>query len=102
MLRDPKTEYFNLLDNFNVGLALIAFYVLSFFACLALFLLLNELSHRVRFADGREVEISKRMAMAFGKFRNKTLSAVALFVLFVCQFLWFTQLLLTNNIKVEV
>lgn len=96
---DKKTVYYNLLNNFDVGLTLSATFLCSLFIILALSFLLNELAHRIRFSSQKRIEITKRIALALGRFKSRRLSALGLFVIFVQQFLWQTQLFLTNNIK---
>ena len=88
-------SYFDLLDNFNVGLTLLSTYIFSFFAILSLAFLINKLTHRIR----GTANSPKRIALALNSFELKRLSAMGLFVLFVHRFLWLTQLFLTNNIK---
>ena len=99
-IRDQTSlAYFNLLNNFNVGFTLSAIYLFFFFIILSLLILVNELAYRIRSGGRETLGISKRVALALGKFRIKRLSAIAIFVLFVQLFLWMTQLFLTNNIK---
>lgn len=102
MIRTKKdVSYFNLLNNFKLGINLSFAYLLSFIGILAFIFLLNELAYRVRFERGRTAKFSKRFALALSKFQTKNLSAVGIFILLVYQFLWITQLFLTNNIKVS-
>ena len=96
-IRDQKTSFFNLLDNFNIGITLSAVYLLSFFGILLFSFLIKELALRTR--QRRPVELSKRITLAMSSFKMKQLSAIGLFVLFVHLFLWQTELFLTNNIK---
>ena len=100
-IRDENSvSFFNLLDNLNLGVTLSALYLLSFFGLLAFSFLINELTRRIRIERGRRtIQISKRIALALSKFRNKTLTAIGIFVLCAQLFLWLTQLFLTNNIK---
>lgn len=100
LIRDrDDSAYFDLLENFNVGLALIAIYLLSFCGILAFALLINELNHRVQFGTKSRMNILKQITSAMDKFQNKRLTAISLFLLFVHLFLWLTQLFLTNSIK---
>ena len=96
-IQDQKTSFFNLLDNFNIGITLSAVYLLSFFGILVFSFLIKELGLRIR--QRRPVELSKRITLAMSSFKMKQLSAIGLFVLFVHLFLWQTELFLTNNIK---
>lgn len=99
---NQKTVYYNLLNNFDVGLTLSATFLCSFFTIVALSFLLNEVAHRIRFSRKRRIKIIKRIALALGRFQSKRMSmAIAIFVLFAHIFLWQTQLFLTNNIKVS-
>lgn len=98
-IKPQGTVYYNLLNNFNVGFSLTITFLSSILIILALSFLLNDLTHRIRFRDQRRIEISKRIALALGRFQSKRLSAIAVFVLFVHIFIWQTQLFLANNIK---
>ena len=97
-------DFFNLMENFNVGIALTATYLLSFLAILALAYLLNELAYRIRFGERRIAKFSKKVSLASTKFRIKIskqrVSAIGWFILFIHWFMWITELFLTNNIKV--
>ena len=102
-IRDQKqTVYYNLLESFKVGLSLSVTYFFSFFVILAFSFLLNELVHRIRFSGQRRIEAIKRIALSVRRFQCKRLSVIGLFVLSTHVFIWMTQLILTNNIKVEV
>ena len=97
-----QKEFFNLLDNFKVGFTLAAIFLLSFLGILALSFLINELTHRIRFEETvvrRRPKLFKRIVSALKSFGVNRLSAIGIFVLFVHQFIWVTQLFLTNNIK---
>ena len=94
-----SVSFFNLLENLNVGFTLSAVYLLSFVGILGLSLLINELSHRVRYGAGRTAKVFDQLSSAVSSFRVKRLSAIGIFVLFVHLFLWITELFLTNNIK---
>ena len=103
------TIFFNLLDNFKLGIRLTAVYLFSFVAILAISFLINELSRRIRFertavrrALRRIPKFWERIVSTVKSFGTTRLSAVGLFFLFVNLFIWVTQLFLTNNIKVEV
>ena len=99
-LQDQKrVSYFDLLSNFNVGLALLLTYLASFLAILNLFFLINELTNRIRFEGKGRVRFFKRALLFLNGLRNKRVSAIAVFFLSVRLFLWLTQLFLTNNIK---
>ena len=102
-LKEQKeVSFFNLLGNFKVGFTLAATYFLSFLGILALSFLINELTHRIRFEETvvrRRPKLFKRIVSALKSFGVNRLSAIGIFVLFVHQFIWVTQLFLTNNIK---
>ena len=94
--------FFNLLNNFNIGITLSSLYLLSFIGILVCSFLLNRLAYRVQFGRRRRkraFEISKRIALLLGKFRKERFTAVGLFVAAIHLFLWWTILFLTNNIK---
>ena len=100
-------SFFNLLNNFTVKVTLAATFFFLFLVILAISVLINEISHRIRFeesvvkkASRRASKLSNRIASAVSSFRSTRLSAIAVFALSVNLFIWITQLLLTNNIKV--
>ena len=99
-------SFFNLLDNFNVGLTFASTFLLSFLGILAISFLLNELTRRIHCEDTAErrgSKLSMRIASALSSFGHETrLSAIGLFLLSTQLFLWFSELFLTNNIQVEV
>ena len=104
-LPDPKDRnlaFFNLLENFKIGLALTVVYLCSLLVILVLSFFLHELAYKIQNGAGREKEIFKRLTSAVSSFNENRLSAIGLFFVFVHLFIWFTQLFLTNNIKVEV
>ena len=97
-----KMAFFNLLNNFNVGLSLLFGFLLSCFFVLFAAVLIKELNHRIRFGEGRRfAKISQRVTWAVCSFGRKRLSSLAVFAAFVHLFFWFTQVLFTNNIKVS-
>ena len=97
-----RISYFNLLENFKIGIGLTSLYLCSFLGILAFSFLFNALTRRIRTERGATIEIHKRIALALNKLRIPTLTAIGLFALFAGQFIWFSELFLTNNIKVEV
>lgn len=97
--RSGLAGFFNLLNNFNIGLTLTLVYMLSTFGMIVFAFLFNEFVLRVRSERRRKIRISKRIALAVRSFAVKRLSAIGLFVLFVHLFFWFTQLFLSSNIK---
>ena len=100
-IRDKNNAYFNLLDNFNVGLALSAIFLLSFLGILSLDFLINKLTERIRFGSSERspTKISEAIASTVASLGVNQLSAIGIFVLFVNQYLWLAELFLTNNIK---
>ena len=103
-----EISIFNLLDNFKIDLTLTATFF-SFLGTLAIAVLINELSRRIRFdetvvrrASRRAPKLLQRIASAVSSFEAKRPSAITVFAIFVHLFIWVTQLFLTNNIKVEV
>ena len=103
-IREGTLKYFNLLNNFNIGFTLITAYMLSFLSILAVSFLLGDLSQRIRFTGRRKrLEIYKRIALTLYNLLFQRISVgIFIFGLFVGEFIWFTQLFLSNNIKVEV
>ena len=103
-IRGRRDAFFNLLDNFNIELTLWIAYLLAFLTVMSLFILLNEITDRIRFGGKRTAKFSKRITLALTKFRIKISKqrAIGIFVMFVYIFIWLTQLFLTNNIKVNV
>lgn len=109
-MKERRTVLFlNVLENFYVGLPLTLTYLASILVILALSFLINELSRRVRFGATPirgASKLRKRIAFAVRSFGVKRLSgiaskfpAVALFMLFVHLFVWFTQHFLINNLQ---
>ena len=99
-IRDQNSvSFFNLLDNFKIGTDLAAFYLLSFFGILVVIILINGLSHRMKFGATQNINIGKRVASVVSSLEVKRLSAISVFVLFVHLFIWIHELFLTNNIK---
>ena len=106
-LQDQKESYFNLLNNFDVGIGLALVYLVSICGILLVAFLINEITQRIRLGErriemGGRIEIRKRIASAVSSFGATRLSPIGLFLLFVGLFFWFSELFLTNNIKVEV
>lgn len=104
VLRDEnKKSYFNLLENFNLGLTLSAIFLLAFLGILSTSFLINKLAQRIRFGSSslerRPTKISEKITSAVSSLGVKQLSAIGIFVLFVNQYLWLSELFLTNNIK---
>lgn len=98
--QNEKVKFFNLLSNFKFGPNLLLSYLASFLAILVLVVLIDELTYRVQCADSRTIPIRKRIALSVKSFGDsKKLSAIAIFALFVNQFIWITQVFLTNNVK---
>ena len=105
-IRDQKTfAFFNLLNNFDIGLTLSATFLLSIVGILSLAILINELTHRIRFErsfrseNRRTANARKGIALAVSIFNVKRCSAIGIFFLFVQLFFWMTELFLGNNIK---
>ena len=96
-----RLRFFDLLDNFDVGLTLLLVYLLAFIGVLTLSVILGGLSERIRSGRRKRLEFSKRIALAVRNFHVTELSAIAIFILFVNLFLWISELFLTNNIKVS-
>ena len=107
-IRDVSEKYFNLLENFNIGITLAFVYLFSFLGILAVSFLINEATHRIRLGGRRmempygiPIERPKKIFSALNSFSVTRLSAIGLFVLSTQLFLWFSELFLTNNIKVD-
>ena len=102
--QDQKTTYFNLLDNFKIGIDLVTIYLLTFLVILTIAFFINGITSRIRLGwrrtEMRRVRMRKGIASALSSFGESRLSAMGLFALFVQMFLWFSELFLTNNIKV--
>lgn len=97
-------KVFDLMDNFKLGFVLFASYLTVFLAALLACFCLIELKRKIEFGVSRvrrrRVTLRKRIALALSKFGMNRLSTVGILVLFVNLFIWFTTLILTNNIKV--
>ena len=68
LIHDKRGDvsYFNLLQNFNIGLSLSAMFLVSFWGILAFAFLINKLTERVWFAKSKPVRISKRIRQQSG------------------------------------
>ena len=101
LIRDQNGDivYFNLLNNFKIGITLFAAFMLSLFGILLVSFLIKQLTHRIRFGERRTRELRKQIVSAVSSFGVRRLSAIGVFVLFVHLFFWIIQLFLTNNIK---
>lgn len=100
-----RSNYFDLMNNFKLGFALVGCYLgVCLFAVVVSFCL-NELKHKIEFDVSRvrrRIRIRKWVALALGRFgiMNRS-STVGILVLFFNLFTWFTTLILINNIKVS-
>ena len=91
--------YFDLMNNFKLGVSLIFTFLTTMFIALLIGVCIRRLAYLVRFGASRTPKLFR------GYFTDQTsgfFPALLIFTLFVSQFLWFTTLFLTNNIKVEV
>ena len=103
--KQKAVSFFNLLNNFNLSLTLWTTFFFSFLGVLVVSFLLNKLAHRIHFETTtarRAPKLSKQFASTVRSFGLKKVSAISIFVLFVYEFIWVTQIFLINNIKVEV
>ena len=96
--------YYNLLNNFNVGLSLFLIFSLSILGVLLLTFLINEITRLLKAKPlrRRAPKLAQRIASAVSSLTVRRRSAIGLFIVSVHLFLWITELFLTNNIKVEV
>ena len=101
-------SFFNLLDNFKLGVDLISVYFCSFVGILAFSILLNVLTRLIRSEGVRDfrfsrskirVEIWEKVDRGLSNFGVSRLSAIGIFALFFSLFIWLTTLFITNNIK---
>ena len=86
------------MDNFKVALSLLSIYLAALLAILLIGVCIRRLAYWVRFGAPIKPKLFR------GYFKDQKLGfmkfpALAIFVLFVGQFLWLTELFLTNNIK---
>lgn len=97
VIQRKEISFFNLLDNFKIGLPLAAILFFSFLGVLTISFFINEVANRIR--SGRRSGIFKGIFRAMSSFGTSRLSAVGIFVLFSHLFVWIIQLFLTNNVK---
>ena len=95
-----REAFFDLMDNFKLGFSLISIYIVALLAVLVIAGYIRRLAYWIRFGDSRKPKLFRRL-FAERKLDFKKLSALGIFTLCVGQFLWLTQLFLTNNIKVS-
>lgn len=86
------------MDNFKLDIWLIFTYLATMLATLLIGVCIRRLAYRVRLRASRRPKLF-RGYFADRKLAFAKLPALALFILFVGEFLWITQLFLTNNIK---
>lgn len=91
-------SFFDLMNNFKVALSLLSIYLAALLAVLLIGVCIRRLAYWVRFGASIKPKLFR------GYFKDQKLGfmkfpALAIFVLFVGQFLWLTELFLTNNIK---
>ena len=96
--KQSGVSFFDLMDNFKVATSLLSIYLAALLAVLLIGVCIRRLAYWVRFGASRMPKLFR------GNFKYRKLGfikfpALAIFVLFVGQFLWLTQLFLTNNIK---
>ena len=97
-----SVSFFDLMKNFKLDVSLLSIYLVALLAALLIGVCIRRMAYRIKFGASRMPKLF-RGYFADKKFAfRKKLPALAIFVLFVHQFLWLTQLFLTNNIKVEV
>src|SRR5699024_3769155 len=74
-------------------------YLATLLAALLVGVCLRQLAHRVKFRASRRPELFRGLIFGNHRLVFLKLPALAIYTLFVGQFLWLTELFLTNNIK---
>ena len=97
---DRDDSLFDLMDNFKVGVRLISTYLATMLITLLIGVCIRQLAYRIRFGATRTPKLFN------GYFDDrdsgiKRFPALAIFGIFVSQFVWQVQLFLMNNIKVS-
>lgn len=101
LIREERGAFFDLMNNFKVGISLLFIYLGALLALLLIGICIRRLAYWTRFGTSRKPNLS-RGYFADRKLGFKRFPALAIFILFVGVFLWLTQLFLINNIKVDV
>ena len=96
--KQSGVSFFDLMDNFKLGISLLSIFLAVLLAVLLIGVCIRRLAYWVWFGASRKPKLFR------GYFTDQKLGfikfpALAIFVLFVHQFVWLTQLFLTNNIK---
>ena len=99
VLQQSDDSFFDLIDNFKLGFSLVSTFLATMLTALLIGVCIRRLAYQVRY---RALRAPKLFKGYFADEKSGFLPALAIFSLFVGQFLWFTTLFLTNNIKVEV
>ena len=102
-------SYFDLINNFNVGLKLLSIYLAALLIIVIFGLIINEVNFNVRSSKGvsrrrrmikRRKSFFKKILTTFRSFnQTNKFTPICLFFIFLHMFFWFTQLFLVNNIK---
>lgn len=102
----------DLSNNFYLPIPVLAAYFISFLALVASCFLVTKVSFRIRSEASERIPKATRINQTakrdwrpfLGHFlaRQKRLTSIGVFVLCAQLFIWFSELFLTNNIKVEV
>ena len=94
-------SFFDLIENFMIGVQLTAIYLTASLSVLLLCLLINEITNG--FASSRQFVVPRRIGqkidLAVKSLEIRKLSTIGVFALFVHLFFWLTRLFLQNNIK---
>lgn len=97
--RKSDGAFFDLMDNFNVGVLLISIYLAALLAALLAGLCIRRLAYQVRFGTSRKPKLFRYFADRKLGFKKTHLPALSVFALCVGEFFWLTQIFLTNTIK---
>lgn len=100
IMNQDNLDYFDLLSNFNLGLEVISFYVVTYLIAFLLFLLLIDLSERMN-QTAVQGSLLRRGWLTMRNFlcHGYSFSSIGVFFMFLHLFLWLNELFLTNNIK---
>lgn len=94
--------HFDLMENFKkIEPQVLCLYLISLLMILLFYLMINVISNAIRPLVQRrnKVKLSESLASIARDFGLRKLSSIALFLLFVKLFLWFSRLVVSNNYK---
>ena len=105
---DKEKPYFDLISNFTIGPELISYYLTVFSISFLFFFVLVGLARRIgtersgKENAGEKSVFTKTLTMLkYFVCEQKSLSSIEVFLLALTLYIWFNQLFICNNIKVN-